>query len=581
MNQSFHHFRIEESATKFISTKGTEYASTAKISFYDVEDNLIGNVDYGIADLETVYQSIEDTGQIVIDEAYVKNFSLTAFRRTRLLDKYKYVDLSKIDASHAFFHATTAVDFSFLRMKGKNIYMNSVVIYGGDLDFSHSKIHGSKLDLSYMVQQKGGLHFSNMHMQDGNLSFRNSIFANGDKLFQYARFENTMVDFTNCEFNSGDINMIDSRFSGGLSFKIARLGQGRVSFQFAKFSGKDVHFDQVHFGNGNLDFRTTEFTDIKLSFNRCTADKGTWDFSGMETSGGKITFKKTEFGNGRIDFTDCNLKTTDLTFNRADTQGALMVFENAQLGKINFSYCFFNKLINFHILSAQSIDLTHTVVRDIIDLNYHADMKEFPVLNFTNMCLPGLLYCDWGLNKIKESIYNQGTTTTWSQKANQFLMIKENFKRNGQYDNEDFAYVEYRRCRAKSAKSKQQSNIFGKATVFLLYWLDKTMLDFTGLYGTSPLRVFITMLLSYIGFSFAYLLIIIAKWGDIIVSVGDQYKISMLSRSFYHSSITMLTIGYGDHFPIGLARMLSGVQGFVGMLLLSYFTVSLVHKILR
>lgn len=581
MNQSFHHFKIAESATKFISKKGTEYASTAKISFFDAEDHLIGNADYGIADIESIYQSIEDSGEIKADEAYIRNFSLTAYRRTRLLDKHEKVELKKIDTSNAFFHVTSVVDFSFLQMQNSTIEMNAMIVCGGDLDFNHSQLQEVKLDLSYMIQRKGGLNFSNIHMSDGNLTFKNSIFSNGDKLFQYARFDNTMVDFTNCEFNSGEINMVDSHFTGGLSFKVARFGEGRISFQFAKFANKDVHFDQVEFGNGDLDFRTTEFTDIKLSFNRSTAGKGAWDFSGMEATNGKITFKKTEFGNGRIDFTDCNLKNTDLIFGKAETHEALIVFENAKLTNIDFSHCFFNRFINLRILSAQSIDFTHAVVRDIIDLNYAKDIKQHPILYFTNMSLPGLLYCDWSLNKIKQSIYNQNETTTWNQKANQFLMIKENFKRNGQYDNEDFAYVEYRRCKALYIRARNHSNIFGKATSWLLYWLDKLMLDYTGLYGTSPIRVFITMVLSYVAFSFGYLILILAKWGDIIVSVGEKYELPLLAKSFYHSSITMLTIGYGDHFPIGLARSLSAVQGFVGMLLLSYFTVSLVHKILR
>jgi len=85
----------------------------------------------------------------------------------------------------------------------------------------------------------------------------------------------------------------------------------------------------------------------------------------------------------------------------------------------------------------------------------------------------------------------------------------------------------------------------------------------------------------YVLFSLGYLAIILGGSGDIVVSVGAQYDLSLWSKSFYHSAITMLTIGYGDHFPVGIARGLSAVQGFIGMLLLSYFTVSLVHKILR
>lgn len=581
MNLSFHHYKVVENPVTFISKLGTEYKSTAKISFYDIENHLVGNADYGIADMEAVYEAIERTGEVILDEAFVNNFSLTAYRRTRLLHKQNMVKLQRIEASHSFFLVNNAVDFSYMQASGIDIQMNSIIVFGGDLDFRYCSFDNVKLDLSYLIQRKGGLNFSNIHMENGSLTFKNSVFSKGDKLFQYARFEHTPVDFANCEFSSGDINMVDGHFSGGLSFKVARFGEGRISFQFAKFSGKDVLFDQVQFGDGDMDFRTTEFTGIKLSFNRAVAGTGVLDFTGIEASNGKITFKKTNFGNGRVDFSDSIMKNVDLIFSKSETQDALFVFEKAYLSNVDFSFCFFNRYINLRVSSALSINFNHAVVRDIIDLNFHEEMETFPVLYFTDMSLPGLLYCDWIQNRMKDAIYNQEGNSTWNQKANEFLMIKENFKRNGQYDYEDFAYVEYRRCRAMATKTKTYSNILGRISANFTYWLDKILLDYTGLYGTSPLRVFITMVLSYMVFSLSYVFVILLKWGDIITSVGEQYTLSLFGKSFYHSSITMLTIGYGDHFPIGAARALSASQGFVGMLLLSYFTVSLVHKILR
>ena len=66
---------------------------------------------------------------------------------------------------------------------------------------------------------------------------------------------------------------------------------------------------------------------------------------------------------------------------------------------------------------------------------------------------------------------------------------------------------------------------------------------------------------------------------DIIASVDDH--LSIVAKAFYHSAITFLTIGYGDHFPFGAIRWMSGIEGFVGLFLMSYFTVAFVRKILR
>jgi hypothetical protein len=64
-------------------------------------------------------------------------------------------------------------------------------------------------------------------------------------------------------------------------------------------------------------------------------------------------------------------------------------------------------------------------------------------------------------------------------------------------------------------------------------------------------------------------------------SVGNPDNLSVFFQSFYHSGITFFTIGYGDVFPQGLSRIVSGVEGFIGVFMMSYFTVAFVRKVLR
>jgi hypothetical protein len=66
---------------------------------------------------------------------------------------------------------------------------------------------------------------------------------------------------------------------------------------------------------------------------------------------------------------------------------------------------------------------------------------------------------------------------------------------------------------------------------------------------------------------------------DIVSATPDQ--LSVVARSFYHSAITFFTIGYGDHYPHGAARIISSIEGFMGVFLMSYFTVAFVRKVLR
>ncbi len=87
------------------------------------------------------------------------------------------------------------------------------------------------------------------------------------------------------------------------------------------------------------------------------------------------------------------------------------------------------------------------------------------------------------------------------------------------------------------------------------------------------------MVASFVLFSLVYILLIAFTSADIISTVDDQ--LSTVARAFYHSAITFLTIGYGDHYPFGSIRWVSSLEGFFGLFLMSYFTVAFVRKVLR
>jgi hypothetical protein len=57
--------------------------------------------------------------------------------------------------------------------------------------------------------------------------------------------------------------------------------------------------------------------------------------------------------------------------------------------------------------------------------------------------------------------------------------------------------------------------------------------------------------------------------------------VEKLSGNLYFSAITFFTVGYGDCSPVGLFKLLSPIEGFIGVFLMSYFTVAFVRKILR
>ena len=99
--------------------------------------------------------------------------------------------------------------------------------------------------------------------------------------------------------------------------------------------------------------------------------------------------------------------------------------------------------------------------------------------------------------------------------------------------------------------------------------------------GDSPVRVLISMVVTYLFFLLIYFLMPFLVGNEIMPSLDHGDDLSQLEIAFYHSIVTFLTIGYGDYYPTGILRWISGFEGFTGLFLISYFTVAFVRKALR
>jgi hypothetical protein len=197
------------------------------------------------------------------------------------------------------------------------------------------------------------------------------------------------------------------------------------------------------------------------------------------------------------------------------------------------------------------------------------------------MRLIGKLFIDWEHNRCISLITRQDKTTP-RQKAEQFRILKENFSNTGKYGDEDEAYVMFKRYEAKSWLSEQREKGGIRAiAAYLPYSFQWLVFDKIGLYATSPGRVLLSVLAFWFFFGFTYFFIDAAGIGKTMSSVGNPDQLSPLFQSFYHSAITFFTIGYGDVYPMGLSRIISGVEGFMGVFMMSYFTVAFVRKVLR
>ncbi|MEN8156759.1 MAG: potassium channel family protein [Bacteroidota bacterium] len=573
-------YTVDIKKLKFETGNGIRVPYTALIHFHingkeKPVVELMGHVEEN-----EVYNAIDRGEAINLDNCYIEKFSLRDYRLTRNLDAREKVVIKGFSARNALFGGISPLDFSFAVFEGETFTLENAWVSKGDVSFESALFKTALASFHNTRFPDGNLNFKNVGFDSEEISFKNCRFGKGAKDFQYMHIGRGDLHFINAEFSDGSVNFINTDFgSGSVSFKVARFGTGRIDFHFATFKGVNVSFERTEFGDGKVDFRTVEFGKGRVNFNRSVFGNGEVNFDEAEMESGKFNFKRVSFGSGDISFEEVMFEHVDVSFERTDFGAGKLSFYKSWFNSLSLGFCHLNGYVDLRVKQCRSIELTNTIVRDIIDIKPHEFSSEIETLSLAGMRLIGRIYLDWKQSKVKKMICSQ-SGSTFRVKAEQFRILKENFQIQGSYNDEDRAYVEFKRNESKAelAESLKRSPLHG-LWQYPLYWFKLALFDRAGLYATSPVRVLVTMLSFFVLFSLTYFLLMINTRADIIASVDDQ--LTLISRAFYHSAITFLTIGYGDHYPFGSIRWVSSLEGFFGLFLMSYFTVAFVRKVLR
>ncbi|MEE4197241.1 MAG: potassium channel family protein [Bacteroidales bacterium] len=582
MIRDYFTYKIKIKDTPFETEGKQKTSNTTAISFLDVNKKEVAYIELGYVDKEEIYQFIDQEKPINLDHCYIENFSLTEYRERRNLDKKAIVKLHHFSAYNTFFDSRIVTDFSFAEFDDEYKTFENAHFLNGAVSFQSCKFNQGGINFSYTYFNDGNIDFTNVHFGEGEVNFKNSWYGTGHKNFQDAYFGKGDVLFINTEFNAGDVTFVNTLFeSRRVTFKVARFGYGKINFHFARFHCKELIFDRTEFGDGKVDFRTTEFSEAKVSFNRAIFGNGEKSFEAAQHKGGKVTFRRTQWGDGDVSFEQIEFQNTLLFLDNADFGKGNLSFSHARLLELSLKSCHLDYYVDLRIAKCRYIDLSNTVARDIIDIKPYDFPLQIDTINFSGMRLIGRIYIDWKINRVKQIIYSQDETS-YREIAEQFRILKENYNTTGQYADEDKAYVEFKRNELKAnLHDALQENPISRIWQYPSYAFQWLVFDKVGLYATNPLRVLTSMLFSYVFFSIIYLVLPLFVNTRIVSSLGDPDKLGPVAVSFYHSAITFLTIGYGDYYPSGLFRWISGFEGFVGLFLMSYFTVAFVRKILR
>lgn len=503
---------------------------------------------------EDVYDLIEAGKPIELDNCYIKDFSIFEYRQLRKLEDKSEVEIQGLSAKSAFFDCDAYTDFSHVK-------------FVADVNFDHA------------VFSHGSLNFTHTVFDTETVDFSDCAFHSHQTLFQYAEFSNKKLSFENSNFDGELVSFINATIKAeNLNFKRVNFHKCKVKFHFAEFGDGNKDFEKIKFFGSVLDFRRVVWGNGKIDFRRSLFGSGHVTFEECEIASGKITFRLSKFEGGDLSFRRVNFGQADANFDHIGFGCRTITFESCIANNISISNSDIHATMDLRIKRANEIDLSESYLHSITDLNF-SKPESLHILNISGTRNLGKIIIDWKKNNVRDLILNQDAET--EVLAEQFNIIKDNFTKNGQYADEDWAYVYFKRYQLKDRKEKALKKYGFKPGVRFMYFLKSLVFDKMGLFATSPNRVFVSMVVAIFIFAGIYVSFHFMGLGELINSVDAKDKLDVYDKSLYHSSITFFTIGYGDYYPTSWNRLISAIEGWVGVFLMSYFTVAFVRKILR
>ena len=386
--------------------------------------------------------------------------------------------------------------------------------------------------------------------------------------------ENESISFVGrylMDFNTNTIGLAEGtvlkNFDAGFC-----MFDGSTSFANAVFDENDTSFYRANFGAGNVNFYRTDFGCGKLNFSYTNFDKGNVNFAYAVYKGEDATFDGANFGEGHVNFTKAQLGEGTLIFLYTSFSDGDITFKGAKAGSVVFESVKFISDVNLQFEKVKCLKLLSVINKEHMRI---AGIEQ--TLSFKQSANLGRIDMDWEKSNVKKAVeaaYTPPANAAREERmqmctlaAHDFLMLKENYGAAGQYEYEDSAYRAYMKYYTKSLR--WLSKDFGKKTFNNIFGI------ISG-YGTKVSNILLSCIIAVIAFGMIYL--------------STFLNYAHVARSFlkamYFSTITFLTIGYGDLSPMNtnftdLQTFCTGLEGFVGLLLMSMVTVVIMRKVLR
>ncbi len=362
---------------------------------------------------------------------------------------------------------------------------------------------------------------------------------------------------------------------------------------------KSIEFIRTKFEMNYLSFLGTQFLSNELTFSEVTFECKGVNFRDSVMNGKKIRFNKSHFECKEINFDGANYESATLYFIGVYLDNATLSFSHAYINRLLFFDMLFPCYINLKVNKCNEIAFCDSNIEKNVDIITSSSNRMISLCLY-NTNIIGNINIDWNKSNVKSLIENSIDSFMFEifpnievQKfefiSQQFLQLKENYNRNGQYNNEDESLYYYKKNLRLSkkycedvVKKKKIRFCFIKVYRNMRSTIEAIIFEKVGGYGTKPKNIFRSMMFVWVSFAFLYAFIPNGIKHNFVYDDYIPTWLGKLSTGFYFSVITFVTVGYGDVAPVrGLTTILAMIEGFLGVFLMSYFSGSFVRKLLR
>jgi uncharacterized protein YjbI with pentapeptide repeats len=407
-------------------------------------------------------------------------------------------------------------------------------IFGEDSDFSNAQFEKPSYFIEIKFRRESD--FSGAKF-GGNAHFSDTEFVDR-AIFEDAEFRG-LCDFSDTEFRGPSV-FLRTKFRDGSFFNDVNFRE--VSdFRFAKFKG-------VNFGNAIFYKESTFWGAVFQNLVEFNDTIFMSDVLITDTTLDKAFFDKTLSVSSKISLEGATIR--EGRFTQPEGSSTFYDLTEATVGDINISnHDYFNHF-RFYKTDFDGFDFTD--YKD--ELGSKSEIHEFE---------------HDSADELEET--SAGLEAT-------YLKAKDGAKKVGDHELASKFFIkeiQYRREKYKDEIENEELERKRRAKLEFdrgINWLYEK----TSGYGEKPIRVILTSFFVVVFFMLLYPLWGIRQTGDgtartlsyASASAPAEY-LDVIAHSFYFSSVTFTTLGYGDMYPVGLSRILSTVQSATGALLIA------------